>query len=164
MAKGDRYCQTPVPRRSCRLENYDDIHACDDRGCGEKIQGDIRKRFINGKVLKKELILRKYSQMYHNREFLRFSKKNPYEVTNGDIRNYLYHLANAKSTSTLNIAINALKFYYVLKRRFVYEIKRPKEDKKLPVVLSQEEVFQILSSVNNIKHKAILMLIWLTIS
>jgi len=100
--------------------------------------------------------------MYHNREFLRFSKKNPYEVTNGDIRNYLYHLANDKSTSTLNIAINALKFYYgkVLKRRFVYEIKRPKEDKKLPVVLSQEEVFQILSSVNNIKHKAILMLIY----
>jgi len=79
-------------------------------------------------------------------------------VTNGDIRNYLYHLANDKSTSTLNIAINALKFYYVLKRRFVYEIKRPKEDKKLPVVLSQEEVFQILSSVNNIKHKAILRL------
>jgi len=66
------------------------------------------------------------------------------------------------STSTLNTAINALKFYYggVLKKRFAYEIKRPKKDKKLPVVLSQEEVFKILSAVNNIKHKAILMLIY----
>ncbi|MBE0516025.1 MAG: tyrosine-type recombinase/integrase [Methanophagales archaeon] len=118
--------------------------------------------------LKKELILRKYSQrtiklyLYHNREFQEFSKKNPYEVTNENIRDYLYYLANDReaSTSTLNIAINALKFYYgeVLKRRFVYEIKRPKKDKKLPVVLSQEEVFQIFSAVNNIKHKAILML------
>jgi len=120
--------------------------------------------------LKKEPMLRKYSQrtiklyLYHNREFLEFFKKNPYEVSNEDIRDYLYHLANDKeaSTSTLNIAINALKFYYgeVLKQRFVYEIKRPKKDKKLPVVLSQEEVFQILSSVNNIKHRAILMLIY----
>ena len=30
----------------------------------------------------------------------------------------------------------------------------------MPLVLSQEEVFKILSSVNNIKHKAILMLIY----
>ena len=113
---------------------------------------------------------RRYSQrtiklyLYHNREFLEFSKKKPYEVSNADVRDYLYHLANDRevSTSTLNTAINALKFYYgeILKRRFIYEIKRPKKDKKLPVVLSQEEVSQILSSVNNIKHRAILMLIY----
>ena len=125
---------------------------------------------IHLEELKKELASRRYSQrtikgyLYHNREFLEFSKKSPYEVSNEDIRDYLYHLANDKevSTSTLNTAINALKFYYgeVLKRRFVYEIKRPKKDKKLPVVLSQEGVFQILSSVNNIKHKAILMHIY----
>ena len=117
-----------------------------------------------------ELVSRRYSQrtiklyLYHNREFLEFSKKKPYEVSNADVRDYLYHLANDRevSTSTLNTAINALKFYYgeILKRRFIYEIKRPKKDKKLPVVLSQEEVSQILSSVNNIKHRAILMLIY----
>ena len=110
-------------------------------------------------TFRRELMLRKYSQRtiklysYHNREFLEFSN----EMSNEDIRDYLYQLANEKevSTSTLNTAINALKFYYgdVLKRKFIYEIKRPKKDKKLPVVLSQEEVTQILSSVKNIKHK-----------
>jgi len=115
-------------------------------------------------------VARRYSQrtiklyLYHNREFLRFSKKNHYDVSNADVRDYLYHLANDRevSASTLNTAINALKFYYgeILKRRFIYEIKRLKKDKKLPVVLSPEEVSQILSSVNNIKHKAILMLIY----
>ena len=65
------------------------------------------------------------------------------------------------STSTLNQAINALKFYYgnILKRKFVFEVKRPKKDKKLPVVLSKEEIAKILGSVDNIKHKAILMLV-----
>jgi site-specific recombinase XerD len=118
--------------------------------------------------LRKELVARRYSQrtvklyLFHNKGLLEFSKKNPYEVSNGDVREYLYHLANDKeaSTSTLNTAINALYYGEVLKRRFVYEIKRPKKDKKLPVVLSQEEVSQILSSVNNIKHRAILMLIY----
>ncbi|MCW3129365.1 MAG: tyrosine-type recombinase/integrase [Methanophagales archaeon] len=120
--------------------------------------------------LEKELTARRYSPrtiklyLYHNKGLLEFFKNNPHEVSNADIRDYLYHLASARraSTSTLNTAINALRFYYgeVLKRRFVYETKRPKKDKKLPVVLSQGEVSQILSSVKNIKHKAILMLIY----
>lgn len=80
------------------------------------------------------------------------------------MRDYLYYLAEKKdcSASTLNIAINALKFYYgeMLKRKFVYSIRRPKKDKKLPVVLSQEKVSKILSSVNNIKRKLILMLVY----
>ena len=38
----------------------------------------------------------------------------------------------------------------------MYEIKRPKKDKKLPIVLSQEEVSRIISSVSNIKHKSII--------
>lgn len=46
------------------------------------------------------------------------------------------------------------------KRKFPYEIKRPRKDKKLPVVLSKEEVAGILSSVENLKHRAILMLVY----
>ena len=64
------------------------------------------------------------------------------------------------STSTLNIIINALKFHYgqILKKKFIYGVKRPNKDKKLPVVLSREEVKRILGVVSNIKHRAILML------
>ncbi|GFO96401.1 integron integrase [groundwater metagenome] len=76
--------------------------------------------------------------------------------------NHQFYLADEKdsSASTLNIAINALKFYYgeMLKRNFVFDIRRPKKDRKLPVVLSREEVFRLLSSVANVKHRAILML------
>lgn len=48
----------------------------------------------------------------------------------------------------------------MLKKKFVYEVKRPRKDKKLPIVLSKEEVAKILSSVDNVKHKAILMLVY----
>lgn len=48
----------------------------------------------------------------------------------------------------------------MLKKKFIYEVKRPRKDKKLPVVLSKDEVAKIISSVDNIKHKAILMLVY----
>ncbi|MBU2623411.1 MAG: site-specific integrase, partial [Proteobacteria bacterium] len=77
---------------------------------------------------------------------------------------YILYLAEEKesATATLNQAINALKFYYgtVLKKKFIYEIKRPRKDKKLPVILNKDEVAKILSAHTNIKHKAILMLIY----
>ncbi len=76
--------------------------------------------------LEKELATRKYSPrtikayIHYNEEFLKFSRKNPHEVENDDVKDYLFHLVEEKevSASTLNIAINALKFYYgeVLKK------------------------------------------------
>jgi len=120
--------------------------------------------------LRRELFSRKYSSktvkayLYYNRDLLNFLDKKPLDVNDNDIKDYLLHLAEEKqsATSTLNQAINALKFYYgtILKKKFVYEVKRPRKDKKLPVVLSQEEVSKILFSVDNLKHKAILMLVY----
>lgn len=146
----------------------------DEDGILERILGvfEGEKVFVEPSLhfdkLRKELISRKYSPetikayIHYNEDFLRFADKNPTEVNNEDIRNYLFYLAENKnfSASTLNIVINALKFYYgeMLKKNFVYEIKRPKKDKKLPVILSREEISKLLSSVANVKHKAILML------
>lgn len=120
--------------------------------------------------LRKEMVSRKYSPKtikaytHYNREFLKFTSKELHNITEVDIKDYIFHLAEDKqvATSTLNSAINALKFYYgtILKKDFVYEVKRPRKDKKLPIVLSKEEVAKILSTVNNIKHKAILMLVY----
>jgi len=124
----------------------------------------------NVENLRRELLSRKYSYrtvkgyLYYNRDFLSFIRKEPSGINDSDIKDYLLHLAEERqsATSTLNQAINALKFYYgtMLKKKFVYEVKRPRKDKKLPVVLSKEEVAKILSSVDNLKHKAILMLVY----
>lgn len=120
--------------------------------------------------LRQELISRKYSYktvkvyVHYNKELLTYVKKNPADVDEHDIKKYLFYLAEEEkaAASTLNQAINALKFYYgsMHKKKFLYEIKRPRKDKKLPVILSQEEVTKILSSIENVKHKAILMLVY----
>ncbi len=120
--------------------------------------------------LEKELTIRKYSKrtvrsyVSINRNFLNWIGKEPENVNNQDIKKYLYYLVEQKerSTSTINIVINALKFYYgeILKKKFIYDIRRPKKDKKLPVVLSREEVLKIISAINNIKHKAIISLVY----
>jgi excisionase family DNA binding protein len=120
--------------------------------------------------LQKELSIRKYSRrtiksyLRYNRDLLLFTGKKPEEIVNEDIKKYLYYLVEEKkvTTSTLNIIINVLKFYYgeVLRKNFIYEVKRPKKDKKLPVVLSREEVKKILHVTENIKHKTILMLMY----
>jgi site-specific recombinase XerD len=101
------------------------------------------------------MISRKYSHktvkayLCFNRDFLSHAGKSSSLISESDVKNYLLYLAEEKqsATSTLNQAINALKFYYrgILKRKFLYKIKRHRKDKKLPVVLSQEEVAKILT-------------------
>ena len=90
--------------------------------------------------------------MRYNRDFLLFSGKEPGKVDNEDIKKYLYYMVEKKnvSTSTLSIIINALKFYYrgVLKKKLIYEAKRPKKDKRLPMILSKE-----LDTIANINTK-----------
>jgi site-specific recombinase XerD len=120
--------------------------------------------------LRKELVSRKYSYktikgyLYYNKDLIQYSGKGSSEINDKDIKDYLVYLAERKgaATSTLNQAINALKFYYgsMLKKKFIYEVRRPRKDKKLPVVLSHDEVARILFSVDNLKHKAILMFIY----
>jgi Site-specific recombinase XerD len=67
------------------------------------------------------------------------------------------------SESYQNIVINAIKFYYerVLGgQRKIYLVERPRREKRLPVVLSCDEVISILNCTENIKHKALLMLVY----
>jgi site-specific recombinase XerD len=67
------------------------------------------------------------------------------------------------SESYQNQSINAIKFYYERVpggNRKVYLIERPRHEKKLPTVLSVEEISKAIQSVKNIKHKAIIMVIY----
>jgi integrase/recombinase XerD len=67
------------------------------------------------------------------------------------------------SASHQNQAINAIKFYYekVLggQRKF-YFLQRPDQEKALPSVLSTQEVTAILKATDNLKHRAILTVIY----
>jgi integrase/recombinase XerD len=87
------------------------------------------------------------------------------KLNEGHIQAFLRHLVMERnvSISYQNQAINAIKFYYerVLGgQRKTYFIDRPKKEITLPVVLSEEEVKRLLAAVSNVKHLAILMIIY----
>ncbi len=98
------------------------------------------------------------------KEFINyFSTKEIDQITQEEIMAYLLYLVDERqiSTSYQNQAINAIKFYYekVLKGpRRVYYIERPRKERTLPVVLSEEEVKTLISSFTNLKHKCMIML------
>lgn len=98
--------------------------------------------------------------------FLRFYPTYaPQDLTEAEISNYLLYLIDKKkvSKSTQNQAINAIKFYYekVLgHEKKVYYLERPLKEKRLPLVLNQEEVISIFGAVTNVKHSLMLMLIY----
>lgn len=85
------------------------------------------------------------------------------EVTVDDLKQYL-HLRITReniSVSLVNQTISAFKILQtdVLKREWnAFKIKRPRREKKLPEILSQEEIRKMISCTKNIKHKALIML------
>ena len=59
------------------------------------------------------------------------------------------------ASQTVNLYLNAIRFYYyqVVRNYFRINIKFAKRSKKLPVVLTKEEILKILDCISNPKHK-----------
>lgn len=108
--------------------------------------------------------IRTYTEQF--KLFMQFFPDNdPSDLGEKEILHYLmYLIENRKlSISAQNQAINAIKFYYekVLKQeKKVYDLERPMKEKKLPEVLSQEEVMMLFEATDNLKHRVMLMLLY----
>ena len=99
------------------------------------------------------------------KNFVCYYGKSPEDIGHDVIKDYLYYLLKEKnsSQSTINQHYSALKFLYqtTLGRDWdALKIPRSRRIKKLPVVLSKEEVKTVLDEIKNLKHRAILMTIY----
>lgn len=93
-----------------------------------------------------------------------FKNKDINDLDENDVRTYISFLVDTeRSNPYINQSINSIKFYYEvvmgMPNRF-YSIERPRREKKLPVVLSKEQVKLVINSSNNIKHKCIISLLY----
>jgi integrase/recombinase XerD len=91
----------------------------------------------------------------------------PGKITINQFKSYLYHLINKQqaSVSRINQQISAWKILHqdVLGHKWErVMVKRPRLEKKLPVVLSPSEVEALINAPNNLKHRAILTLAYAT--
>jgi len=100
--------------------------------------------------------VRRLSEYYHRK---------PGELAEEDLRKYFVYLINEKQASpaTITIALCAIKFFFerTLQREWpTLHFVRPAYEKKLPVVLSREEVRRILASVQIAVYRVCLTIIY----
>jgi site-specific recombinase XerD len=91
--------------------------------------------------------------------------KTPADLTEEDLRQYFLYLTNGKgvSASAFRIDLCGIKFFYqhTLKREWhTLDLMRPAKEKKLPVVLSVEEVHQVLGCVRRKHYRVCLTTIY----
>ena len=121
--------------------------------------------------MKRDLELKHYSPKTRScylasvKSFALHFHRSPAEMSDEEIRQYLHYLIEEKKASQAVISqtYSALKFFYETTLRGDwngFRIPRSKMAKRLPVVLSQQEVEAIFSATENLKHRAIFMTIY----
>ena len=122
--------------------------------------------------MKKEMLRRRYSvrtiKTYREcvKRFLRSNHKDVRKYSKKDILEFLEKLADkGASGSTINVYLQALKFMieYALNKRVWVDIRYSKTDRKrLPEVLSKEEVLRLFGVIRNPKHLLMVKLMYST--
>ena len=123
--------------------------------------------------MREELVRRNYAEttirayLRSVEEFRQHCHKRLDHMTPDDIRRYqVYLLENRKlAVGTVVGHVGALRFLYVktLKQRDMkQELPYPKHQKRLPIVLSQEEVTRLIDSAQNLFHYTMLLTMYST--
>ncbi len=106
-----------------------------------------------------QLTIRNYS--FFVGKFLARINKKPEELNEDDAKLFLGELFDSKSKNTIMLAAASLKFFYtqILGKDFS-KIKMPKKDKKLPEVLTKDEVKKLIDSADNFKSRLIISMLY----
>ncbi len=142
-----------------------DMSGTDSITEGSLTKEDVLTAFTN--YLKLKGYSRKTIKSYSNhiKRFLDYIQDKIESIDVQNIHSYMLLLLEEKSCSHsyVNQAVNSIKLLcegVLNKGSIAVSIPRPKKESKLPVVLSQEEVYRILNSLQNLKHKSILTLVY----
>lgn len=119
--------------------------------------------------LQTELQLRGFSPrtintyLKQNKLFLNYIKKQPCDITEVEIKEYLAYCLSDKKLTNSSVALikAALKFYYdeILKKNIV-NLKTPKIARKLPEILTKGEVKKLLTRLTHTKSRIIVKLLY----
>jgi integrase/recombinase XerD len=120
----------------------------------EDLETELKLRAFSPQTLK--------AYLFWNRKFLEFNKKTPQDVTEDDVRKFIAEKISKNFAPKSIILIKAaLKFYYdgVLKKNIV-NLETPKVARKLPAVLTREEIKKLIDSAENKKHKMMIKFLY----
>jgi len=94
--------------------------------------------------------------------FAKYFGKSPDKLVPEDIRTYQIYLLEKKrlDPSSLNVTVSALRFLYCVTLQRDWDIKvipYARRPRKLPVVLSRQEVTELFQAVRDLKYRTVLM-------
>ena len=121
----------------------------------------LRQRMIEDMQLRGLSEKTQESYLRSVRQLAEHYHKAPDQISEEELRQYFLYLKNVRqvSHSSCTVALCGIKFFYVrtLRREWpTLELVRSPREKKLPVVLSVEEVGQILGCVRRMKYRVCL--------
>ena len=116
--------------------------------------------------LETELKIRGFSKrtveayIYHNQNFLDFIKKDPAAVDENDAKKYIAYLMSERKLGprSINLALSAAKFFHneIIKNSAFNAVKAPKIERKIPTVLTKEEIKKLINAAENPKHRLLI--------
>lgn len=121
----------------------------------------LRQRMVEEMQLRRLAASTQQAYLQAVQHLVRYTGKSPDQVSAEEMRAYFLYLTNEKQLSRSSVmqSICGLKFLYeqVLKQAWTYyAIQQPRRAKKLPVVLSRAEVYQILGCVQQPRYQVCL--------
>jgi len=122
-------------------------------------------RYLQGLRLSKSTIRVYFTFVADFVEFIGSKALN--EISNTDVRLFVEHQVSTKqyAISTHRQLISALKHFGTFlpeSKLIIDELPRPSSSTYLPTVLSKEEVIDILRATKNLKHRAVIALLYST--
>ena len=127
----------------------------------------FKKSFLQEAILRNLSDRTKESYWWHINDYYNFHKKDPEQTGVEQLREYFQSMltdGNHKPGS-VKMGYYALKFLFknIYHKHWAKEyLPTPKVANTLPLVLSKEEVFDVLSVIPNFKHRTIIMFIYST--
>ena len=132
----------------------------------EKAISPLRQRLVEDMTIRRLGPKTQHDYIRHVKSFADFLGRSPDKPTAEDVHRYQLRRASIGTTvPTVNANASALRFFFkiTLKRSdLADEVVLAREPRRLPIVLSPQEVGRLLASATNIKHKALLSLAYAT--
>jgi integrase/recombinase XerD len=125
-----------------------------------KTVSPLRQRMIEDMSLRKLGTATQLGYIRAVERFTRFLGRSPDTATAEELRQFQLHMVEAGVSSiTINVTLTGLKFFFeqtLDKPALLKKIKRVYEPRKIPEVLSAEEVTRVLEAAGSLKYKAAL--------
>jgi integrase/recombinase XerD len=120
----------------------------------------LRRRMIEDMTIRKFAPKTQSSYLRAVRNFTVFVGRSPDQASAEDLRRYQLHLASSGvATPSLNATVTALRFFFAVtlgRSELTERMPFVREPRKLPVVLSPEEVMRFLEAAPGLKYRAAL--------